>query len=204
MNEIKDGLREKFLKDIEYTSLNYSNMYDRLQMRNNWSKFFVVYYSVIAVINAILPKVFVIPDIYCTLLDFTSIVVSIIMLVASLSVSLANYSERSLKVMQGLDALKRLKKTLVYSNEDLEKEDYKKYSEFLTEYHGIVDNVELRTDYDFYRTCREKGEVRDRFSWMRRVSLEVKHLGEVLLYLILFAAPLIFYVFVYLGASRTV
>ena len=204
MNEIKDGLREKFLKDIEYTSLNYSNMYDRLQMRNNWSKFFVVYYSVIAVINAILPKVFVIPDIYCTLLDFTSIVVSIIMLVASLSVSLANYSERSLKVMQGLDALKRLKKTLVYSNEDLEKEDYKKYREFLTEYHGIVDKVELRTDYDFYRTCREKGEVRDRFSWMRRVSLEVKHLGEVLLYLILFAAPLIFYVFVYLGASRTV
>lgn len=185
-----DGLKEKLENDIKFTSGNYANMYTRLKLRDNISKFLIVYYSVIAVINAIIPKVFV--DISADkkiLLDFLSLLISIILLVASLSVSLANYSERCTKAMQGLNKLKRMKKML----SAMDAFDVFNYRESIAYYHEIVDNIELRTDYDYYLTCKDFKVAGNKIPWLKRCELEVLNIIEKMLYVLLIIAPLALY-----------
>ena len=187
-------LKESIEKDIWYTSTNYSNMYDRLCLRNNVSKFLIVYYSVIAIVNSILPKYIENIKIKAYIFDFSSVIISVILLVASLSVSLANYPERTLKAMEAIDKLKRMKKDLItYSEEDLIEDNYKVFKELTQRYHDVVDNMELRSNFDYYKTCKKLKNNREKFTIGECVKFSLLNIMEISIYIILIIAPIIFY-----------
>lgn len=204
--EDENNIKEKFLKDIKYTTKNYSNMYNRLQQRDNWSKFLVIYYSVVGIINTILPKYFSISENYADVLDFSSVMVSIILLVTSVSISLAGYSGRAMKVMQGIDTLKHMKKEVQLLNaEDLCGKENDTYRKMLKMYREVVGTIELRTEYDYYLTCKEiedeekSQKVRETFRLSKRISVVLKHMGEIVLYWALLLFPVVFYIVLYIA-----
>lgn len=191
-------LKNSLEKDINYTSRNYANMYDRLLLRDNVSKFFIVYYSIIAIVNSILPKY--IQDIAnkSYIFDFSSVIISIILLVVSLSVSLANYPERKLKAMIALDKLKRMKKDIgIYSEDELVVDKHKLFKEITQKYHEIVDNMELRSDYDYYKTCKSLNTDRERFNIGQCIKVCSLHIIEILIYLALTILPVVFYFYMF-------
>ncbi|WP_432748220.1 SLATT domain-containing protein [Pectinatus frisingensis] len=147
--EIKhDPPLKKLLHDLDYTSKNCSRIYNRLKMYDVVSKKTIVIYSFFSIILSIMPKYFSISNI--NLLDFLSVITSIALLIASLGVSLANYHDRAKNAMTCLNGLKRMKKAL---------ESTKDTDSGLTEkrdiYNRIVQNMEIRTDLDFFKTCKE-------------------------------------------------
>ena len=171
-------------KDIINTSKNYANMYDRLHRRNIITKFLIVYYSVISILYAILPKYFILEETVKNTLDFFSVVISIILLVSSLAVSMANYSIRETKVMKALDTLKRLKKEI--QAEDCIKKD--NYSNYIKKYHKTVDSMELRSNYDYYLTRKN---LEKEILWWENITFPALHLFELLLYVFLIVFPII-------------
>lgn len=191
-------LKESLEKDIKYTSANYANMHDRLQIRDNISKFLIVYYSVIGIINSILPKYWVSFVDRTNIFDFSAVIISIILLVASLSVSLANYSERTIKAVVALDKLKRMKKEIViYSEDDLIENDYKLFKELTQKYHDIVDNMELRSDFDYYKTCKNLNTDRERFTIGQCIKVCALHMIEIFIYFVLTLLPMAFYIYMF-------
>lgn len=196
MKETK--IKEFLEKDIKYTSGNYANMHDRLKIRDNMSKFLIIYYSIIGIINSLLPKYMVKFVLETDILNFSALIISIILLVASLYVSLAKYSERTIEAMSALDNLKRMKKEIImYSEDDLMKDEYKLFKELTYKYHNIVDNMELRTDFDYYKTCKSLNTAREKFTTLQEIMVHVPYVLEKLLYLILIIIPFVFYFCVY-------
>lgn len=169
MNQHK--LQESIKRDIEFTSGNYAQMYKRLKTNDMASRFFVVYYSTVSIIYGLFPLFFKEKIVSLSVLNFFMISLSIIVLIASLLISLAQYGERSKKAMTGLDQLKQLKKRLQYDEDCyLIKKDCIDYKKVIEDYHKIVDDVELRSDLDYFRTCKElnsKGKYTE--SW-RQIS----------------------------------
>lgn len=168
-------------KDIIITSKNYANMYDRLHRRNIMTKFLIVYYSVISILYAILPKYFILEEAIKNTLDFFSVIISIILLVSSLAVSMANYSIRETKAMKALDTLKRLKKEIQVEEKD-------NYSSYIKKYHKTVDSMELRSNYDYYLTRKNLGKE---ILWWENITFPALHLFELLLYVFLIVFPII-------------
>ena len=181
-------------KDIINTSKNYANMYDRLHRRNIMTKFLIVYYSVISILYAILPKYFILEEAIKNTLDFFSVIISIILLVSSLAVSMANYSIRETKAMKALDTLKRLKKEIQPENclkKEIQVEDCLKkdnYSNYIKKYHKTVDSMELRSNYDYYLTRKNLGKE---ILWWENITFPALHLFELLLYVFLIVFPII-------------
>lgn len=165
--ELKDSIK----RDIEFTSENYAQMYKRLKSNDTTSRFFVVYYSTVSIIYALFPLFFEERIVAPSILNFLMISLSIIVLIASLLISFAQYEERSKKIMNGLDRLKRLKKLLQYDSYFHEDGKHTDYRDFIKEYHEIVDNIELRLDLDYFHACKELNS-RGRYveSW-RQVSI---------------------------------
>ena len=83
---------------------------------------------------------------------------SIITLVASLCVSIANYPARINNALINLNKLKRLKKTIeenlyIINDSTYIKESHKKYT---NDYHNIVDNMECRSNFRFFHYNAKK------------------------------------------------
>ena len=153
-------------------------MYNRLKLNDSISKFLITYYSTVSIIYGLFPLFFEDKIVYLTGLDFLMMSLSVVVLIASLLISFAQYGERSKQVMTGLDRLKRLKKELLqYSDDNFTKELYKK---FIDEYHGIVDSIELRSDLDYFRTCKElnsRGKYTE--SWQ-----QISCLNKLIMYMV--------------------
>ena len=148
-------LQESIKRDIEFTSGNYAQMYKGLKANDTASRFFVVYYSTVSIIYGLFPLFFEDKIVSLSMLNFLMISLSIIVLIASLLISFAQYGERSKKVMNGLDQLKRLKKFLQCDDCALENNEHLDYREVIKNYHEIVDNIELRSDLDYFHACKE-------------------------------------------------
>ncbi len=176
--------KEILEKDLLATSTNYANMYDRLHRRNTITKFLIVYYSVIAILYTILPKYFIYEEAIKNILDFCSVVISIILLVASLSVSMANYSARETRIIQSIDLLKRLKKEL-QAKHIINKKDFFRY---INRYHEIVDSMELRTNYDYYLTRKK---LKKEISHWEYIIFPILHFLELIMYIILICCPIL-------------
>lgn len=196
--EARTKLLESIRRDIEVTASNYAQMHERLQLRDSASKFFVTYYSVFAILFSLIPFFFGEQIANRALFDFLTISMSIVVLVVSLLISFAKYSERALQAVKALDDLKRLKKELSkYTEADLWEDECKKYDSYVTRYHQIVDNMELRTDIDYYRTCKmlsTKDGYKDRWDNLSKFN---KFLGskariiDFLWYMLLSISPFI-------------
>lgn len=196
-DKIKEvNLLNAIQRDIEVTSSNYAQMYERLHLRDCASKFFVTYYSVFAILFSLTPFFFGEQIKYRALFDFLTVSMSIVVLVASLLISFAKYSERALNAVKALDDLKRLKKELFkYNDADLWKDECKIYDAYVKRYHQIVDCMELRTEMDYYRSCiklSNKEGFKDRWenlSWYNKIFANLARIFDYIEYLILFLFP---------------
>ena len=191
----KQKLLTSIKRDIEFTSGNYAQMYNRLKLNDSISKFLITYYSTVSIIYGLFPLFFEDKIVYLTGLDFLMMSLSVVVLIASLLISFAQYGERSKQVMTGLDRLKRLKKELLqYSDDNFTKELYKK---FIDEYHGIVDSIELRSDLDYFRTCKElnsRGKYTEswqQISCLNKLTMYMVPIFKFLFFFALFLFPII-------------
>ena len=191
----KQKLLTSIKRDIEFTSGNYAQMYNRLKLNDSISKFLITYYSTVSIIYALFPLFVEDKIVYLTGLDFLMMSLSVVVLIASLLISFAQYGERSKQVMTGLDRLKRLKKELLqYSDDNFTKELYKK---FIDEYHGIVDSIELRSDLDYFRTCKElnsRGKYTEswqQISCLNKLIMYMVPIFKFLFFFALFLFPII-------------
>ena len=194
MDNSHENLLNSLKRDIALTSGNYAQMHDRLILRDWVSRIAIVYYSLVTIVYAVLSLCFTVSN--KGLLDFVSICVSIITLVASLMISFARYAERAPKVMQALDGIKRIKKELAkYSCADLCDKDYALYDSFVEKYHAIVDEVEIRAEVDYYRTCKtlknnpDYANAWDRLSWFQKAIAYLSRALEYVFYALLAIAP---------------
>lgn len=191
----KQKLLTSIKRDIEFTSGNYAQMYNRLKLNDSISKFLITYYSTVSIIYGLFPLFFEDKIVYLTGLDFLMMSLSVVVLIASLLISFDQYGERSKQVMTGLDRLKRLKKELLqYSDDNFTKELYKK---FIDEYHGIVDSIELRSDLDYFRTCKElnsRGKYTEswqQISCLNKLIMYMVPIFKFLFFFALFLFPII-------------
>jgi len=200
MSEIEENKvvdNQKLLKslqhDIEYTTENYANIYNRLKDSDFVFKVFLIEYSICAIINALIPKFFSLNDNLKNILDFTSVVISIILLVASLSISLANYSDRIQKSMNAVNKLKRMKKALSsFDEKDFNK---LKYEEYTKKYHEIVDNMEFRNNIDFFKTCKRFNVINERFNWIKRFKYNLYIILLDVFYYFILLLPIVAYIY---------
>ena len=142
--------KEKWLKICNTTLSNYINMEKRLSENKKFSNFVLTYYSLFFIINSLTAVYF---DLYNDKLsEYFGIILSVIMLAYSFINSNANYSRRIDVITNAINELKTLKRNS-FSEENLEM--------FINKYNDIVDNVEFRSDIDFFRTiksrCKEVG-----------------------------------------------
>lgn len=194
----ENSLHKNFRRDITFTAANYSQMYKRLTANDMASRFFTTYYSAFSIILSLLPLFFEERIASRQMLEFLLLISSIIVLIVSLMISFAKYSERSHQVMVGLNQIKRLKKELVkYTDNDLTADDFKKYEIFVERYHQIVDHIELRADRDYYRACKEltsKEDCKENWHALPCSSKAIACLGPIAkaaFFLALFMLPII-------------
>ena len=187
-------LKESIKRDIEFTSGNYAQMYKRLRSNDMASRFFTVYYSTVSIIYGLFPLFFEDKIISLSMLNFLMISLSVVVLIASLLISLAQYGERSKKVMNGLDQLKQLKKRLQYSDYKNKDVDYQK---MIDDYHEIVDSIELRLDLDYFRTCKElnsRGKYTEswkQISCLNKFTMYAISILKLFFFLMLFIFPIV-------------
>ena len=146
-------LKRDFLHDIDYTQSNCSYIQKRLNKWDVYTKIYIVEYSLFSIFFSMIPKYFTPSQDILALLDFSSVSVSIVMLIFSLYVSLANYQKRAETAVAILNRLKKMKKEITAFSE---KEFEEKHQYYLKKYNSIVRQMEIRSDLDFYRTCKDK------------------------------------------------
>ena len=189
-------LKESIKRDIEFTSGNYAQMYKRLKSNDTASRFFLVYYSTVSIIFGLFPMFFEDKIIFPSILNFLMISLSIIVLIASLLISFAQYGDRSKKVMYGLDQLKRLKKLLQYEDCAPENDKCPNYRDVIKNYHKIVDNIELRSDLDYFRACKElnsRGKYTESWRQISCLNKFIMYTASILksfFFLVLFFFPI--------------
>ena len=193
----RTNLLDSIRRDIVITASNYAQMHDRLRLRDGASKLFVTYYSVFAILFSLMPFFFEEQITHRALFDFLTVSMSIVVLVASLLISFAKYSERALQAVKALDDLKRLKKELSkYTDDDMWDDECKRYNSCVKRYHQIVDRMELRTDIDYYRSCKNlstKTGFEDSWknlSWFSKFLAHSARIIEYFGYVLLILFPL--------------
>ena len=187
------SLKESIENDITMTCSNYTKMHSRLQLRNNMASILIVYYSILSIILGLINRYFTISELADSVLDFSAILTTIIILVSSLMISLANYSTRIQRAVSAIDKLKKMKKEIKALSGGMDEESYKKR---IIEYHSIIDQMELRSDIDFYRTCIQKKKTEDYFTGLQKFVLSCEIIIERLFYLCLIVGPIILIVVV--------
>lgn len=189
-------LKDSIIRDIEFTSGNYAQMYKRLKTNDTASRFFVVYYSTVSIIYGLFPLFFENKIVSPSILNFLMISLSIIVLIASLLISFAQYGERSKNVMTGLDQLKKLKKRLQYDDYVSKKKKCINYKTIIEDYHKIVDNIELRSDLDYFRACKElnsRGKYTESWRQISGLNKFIMYAAVILkfsFFLLLFLLPI--------------
>lgn len=139
---------EKWIKIMGTTQCNYSNMVKRLTRKSKISNFALIYYSIFLIVISLTSKYF--PNNYnSNLAEYSSIVLSVIVLAYSLVNNNANYSVRINNIENSLNELKKIKRELNDKNLD-------KYIEI---YNQITDKTERRDDRDFFNTVKNLAKL---------------------------------------------
>lgn len=185
------------LHDIDYTQSNCSYIQKRLNKWDIYTKIYIVEYSLFSIFFSMLPKYFSLRTDILALLDFASISVSIVMLVVSLYVSLANYQKRAESALDVLNQLKKMKKDIAAIPEDrFTKKIYEKKSK---RYYDIVQKLEIRDDLDFFRTCKAnpKSDYPHPFGFWQeayyRLAIVWNFIFPIIIFLIPFTATFYFW-----------
>ena len=134
--------KDVWRKICSTTLSNYINMEKRLSDNKRISNLILTYYSVFLIINSLTALFF---EWYNKqLCEYFGLILSIVLLAYSLINSNANYSQRIDLVTKAINELKTLKRTLTDDN----------IEEFKKKYYNITDNIEFRSDIDFFYTVK--------------------------------------------------
>ncbi len=152
MESVQEKLEYDILKYRNICSItleNYIYMKKRLEFKDNFSKFVLTYYSIFLIILGITGTYIKTFD--KNLGEYVGILFSVVLLAYSLINSNAKYEVRIFNIEKSINTLKTLKR-----NEEISLENFKE------EYDRVVNNTEMRSDRDFYKTIkslyRKKGE----------------------------------------------
>ncbi len=136
-----DGI--KYYRICNNTLDNYVEMLKRLQRRKSFTSFVLVYYSV-ALIILPLTTLYFPKYLNKTIIDYSSIAISICILACSLTIQNVKYSERILAATKVVNSLKTIKRDIY----NLEGSDL---TEKVKTYYSITDTAEQRADIDFFK-----------------------------------------------------
>lgn len=217
-------VKKELLRNCNLTASNYANLLNKLQKRKIIFQFLLPFYSVIGILNGLLPKFldfFTITQI--NLLSFWGVVISITFLVVSMQITLAKYPERIAEATKILNKLKSLKSEIKKTDES----NTDKIEELYKQYNDIVHNGEFISRNYFFQTCRDvdkrnghtkkikvqkgkkdKGidskkestivsETSRHFDWLEITYIVFLTILENLLYLLIFILPIIVYTLIF-------
>ena len=193
--------KDVWRKICSTTLSNYINMEKRLSESKRMSNLILTYYSIFLIINSLTALYF---EWYNKqLCEYFGLILSIVLLAYSLINSNANYSQRIDSVTNAINELKTLKRTLTDDN----------INEFKDKYYNITDNVEFRSDIDFFYTvkslCKELNvncfkrpskilgegleyeKIRNYLSELSPVLLQIKIMFKICLNVFLLVLPII-------------
>lgn len=182
---------------LSLTIGNYSQMANRLEKRNSIFQFILIYYSIIGIVDSLLPKYFDfttnVSATMCNIFDFWDILIAIILLIFSSQIALFKYPERIKNCMVMLNRLKKLNGELLSSAKNV--------SDAYQEYHEITKNIDfLFSRSDFYLSCKnydvkhQSTEVKTHFSKTEEFFISSRLVFENILYFILIFLPIVIYV----------
>lgn len=172
-------------------------MWRRLSINSSISNIILIYYSIFLIVNSLILVFF--KDIYNkNISDFSSIVISVVLLVYSLINSKAAYIQRIEKTQEVINKLKSLKRRI--KNKDI--------MDIKNRYDEIANNAEVRSDLDFFRTikqlCKKKNiswrkiptdsdyeKIRDYLSEINPYLLNIKVILIFIIHIIIFILPVI-------------
>ncbi|MBR0348023.1 MAG: hypothetical protein IIX16_00115 [Clostridia bacterium] len=188
---------ENLNRKLSLTIGNYSQMANRLEKRNSIFQFVLIYYSIIGIVDALLPKYFdFTTNVSATMnnvFDFWDILIAIILLIFSSQIALFKYPERIKNCMVTLNQLKMLQGALLSSTQTVENA-YK-------EYYEITQNINfLFSRSDFYLSCKnydvknQGSEVKTHFSQTEEFFISTRLVLENILYFILIFLPMVIYI----------
>lgn len=195
----QEEIKEELLRNCNLTSLNYGQLANKLQKRKNIFQVLLPYYSVIGILNTLVPKYFLCISVHKqNILSFWGAFISVTFLVISMQISLARYPERISELTRILNKLKVLKSKInKCSNNEIE--DLQK------EYNEIISNGVFVGRRYFYKSCKDvdkkcksnnSQEVQDHFSKSEKFFLSFVDIMEIILCVLVFVLPLIVYLLV--------
>lgn len=159
-----DGL--KYYRICNNTLDNYVEMLKRLQRRKGFTSFVLIYYSVVLIILPLTTLYF--PKyLNKTIVDYSSIAISICILACSLTIQNVKYSERIIQVTKIINSLKTIKRE-IYNLEGNELEEKKK------SYYSITDNAEPRAEIDFYKNLCHNCKIYGIDKFSRKIKKKTK------------------------------
>lgn len=165
--------RNKYYRIIDVTQTNYVNQLNRLSKAEKRSDFILIYYSLALIIYPLSVQFY--PSLLdATWITYSSIVLSIVLLVFSIINSKAAYPQRISALQVALAKMKQLKREVgalpnlvkrppkCLNSSEAEhvsscdscsfSESCKKLEEIKREYGQIINSTEMREDIDFYYT----------------------------------------------------
>jgi len=129
---------------------NYANQLKRITRSEKRSNFILIYYSLMLIICSLSIKFY--PALFSeTWISFSSIILSIIVLIYSIINSKADYTNRISKIQVALNEVKRLKRELGA----LEENETAQFDKLKNQYDSLVSSTEVRDDLDFFHTVRQ-------------------------------------------------
>lgn len=192
-------LFNSLIHDCSFTIENFANMQRRFSTKNSYTSFILVYYSLLSIINDLLPKFFTIVEQKQIVLEFFNICASIVFLYFALQVGFANYGSRSHKLSNVVAQLKFFTKQLKkYSEAGVSKEQYGK---LVNQYHELIETTEPVPRRDYYHTCQslDSKRVYTHFTYQERAIIRFQIVSEFLLYIVVATAPVFLYLYVFLA-----
>lgn len=182
-------------RKLSLTIGNYSQMANRLEKRNSIFQFILIYYSIVGIVDALIPKFFNIEQNVSTtmynIFDFWDVLIAIILLIFSSQIALFKYPERIKNCMMTLNRLKVLKGVL--STSGITNDSY-------NEYYDITQNIDfLFSRSDFYLSCKNydkknaSSETKNHFNKLEIFFISIRLIFENVLYIVLLILPIVMY-----------
>lgn len=175
---------------------NISKMANRLERRNNWFQFLLLYYSIVGIINALIPKYFdlenSLPPFIFNAFEFWDVVIAIVLLIVSSQVALFKYPERIKACVNKLNEIKAF--SIDMKKNAINHTYYDRYEQITKDFDFLFSRV------DFYYSCIEfdaknknTKEVERHFSKGEKASIKLRVFLENSSYFILSVCPIITY-----------
>ena len=192
-----DDDTKRFIRKCSLTIGNISKMANRFERRNNWFQFFLIYYSIVGIIDALIPQYFslstALPTYINNIFDFWDVLIAIVLLIFSSQVALFKYPEKIKSCVNKLNQLKSL-----MNGQSSNQIDYNTYN-------TIMDDIDfLFSRTDFYYSCLEydktnskkksEGEVSKHFRFFEIAFIVLKKWLENIFYFVLTILPIVSYI----------